>query len=136
MKKQCFDPSRSFPTGFLVLFSRHRALHQLQFGGRGTVSTAQEIAESFSNGPRDGTENVSLHNSPGYPNKHGLVRFKLSDFVSLCLIWTRINLPSLSRPGTRFSPFSLSLFVRMACSEHHRPRGMCSCLAIINISYR
>lgn len=98
-----------------------------------TVSTARQRGDSveFSDWLEDGTENGSLHNSPGYPNKYALVRFKLSDLVSLCLIWTHINFPSLSH----LSALLLSLSLRMVCSEHHRPRGMCSCLAIINMSY-
>lgn len=44
---------------------------------------------------------------------------------------THINFPSLSH----LRLFFFSLSVRMVCSEHHRPRGMCSCLAIINMSY-
>lgn len=46
-------------------------------------------------------------------------------------MWTHINFPSLSRRDF----FFFYLFPRMVCSAHHRPRGMCSCLAIIKMSY-
>lgn len=54
----------------------------------------------------------------------------VSDFVSLCLIWTRINFPTLSHRGCL-----LSLSLRIVCSEHRGPRGMGSSLAIIKMSY-
>lgn len=136
--KQCFGPlvtvSHRASGGVFMPSSTTGHSHRLQFGGKDSFHRSEDSVE-FSDWLEDGTESVSLHNSPGYPNKCALVRFWLSDFVSLCLIWTHINFPSLSHLCSLSLSFFFSPSLRMVCSEHHRPRGMCSCLAIINMSY-
>lgn len=53
--------------------------------------------------------------------------------IWLACVWFEHTL--ISHRSHIYALFPSSPFLRMVSSEHHRPRGMCFCLAIINMSY-
>lgn len=90
------EPPRSVPTGLLVLFSHHGARQDIHISYSPGPERFPRSGDGVDLWAEDGTEDGSLHNSPGYPNRSALVRFEPSGCVSSSLIWARINSPGLS----------------------------------------
>lgn len=107
------EPSGPAPTGLLGLFSHHGAWQDIHISDSSGREGFPRPGDGVALWAEDATEDGSLHNSPGYPNRSALVRVEPSDCVSARLIWARINSPAL------WHLFALC----MICSEHRGPRG-------------
>lgn len=112
--------------------------HRLQFGGgkkKKTFSAVRKIAWNFPTDWRTGQKmGVCIIHQAIQTN---MPLLDLDCQISLACVWFERTLISHRSHiyALSFFCFFSSLSPRMVCSEHHRPRAMCSCLAIINMSY-
>lgn len=114
-----------------MLFSHHRALQDIHIHyslGKDCLHRSEDCV-GYSDWPEDGTKKWVCIIHQAIQTNVPWLAFNCQ--ISLACVWfEHINFPSLSHLRSL-----LSLSLRMVCSEHHRPRGMCACLAIINMSY-